>query len=102
MDTVLGIILVPVHTSWSYPRRCPVTARMGGAALAAGTAPLPHDPGDRQTDRQTATLPLLLPSTCAPGADPARDKQEISSRAGWGHCRETASAGSKYPFLSLP
>lgn len=36
-----GIILVPVHTSWSYPRRCPVTPRTGGASLAAGT-PLCH------------------------------------------------------------
>lgn len=75
-----GIILVPVHTSWSYPRRCPVTPRTGGAALAAGTAPLPHDP----RDRQTATLPRRLSSTCTPGADPAQGQARdlLQSRKG--------------------
>lgn len=95
-----GIILVPVHTSWSYPRRCPVTPRTGGAALAAGTAPLPHDPGDRQTDRQRPChggfRALVLR-----GPTQRRDKQETSSRAGRGHCRETGRGGLHVSFSFL-
>lgn len=98
-----GIILVPVHTSWSYPRRCPVTPRTGGAALAAGAAPLPHDPGGRQTDRQTdrerpchgGFRALVLR-----GPTQRRDKQETSSRAGREHCGRQGEEGSTYPFLS--
>lgn len=95
-----GIILVPVHTSWSYPRRCPVTPRTGGAALAAGTAPLPHDPRDRQTDRQRPChggfRALVLR-----GPTQRRDKQETSSRAGRGHCRETGRGGLHVSFSFL-
>lgn len=96
-----GIILVPVHTSWSYPRRCPVTPRTGGAALAAGTAPLPHDPGDRQTDRQTATLPRRLSSTCTPGADPAQGQARNLLQSRKGHCRETGRGGLHVSFSFL-
>lgn len=44
-----GIILVPVHTSWSYPQRYPVTPRTGGAALHT-TGPSPRDLPETDSD----------------------------------------------------
>lgn len=97
-----GIILVPVHTSWSYPPRCPVTPRTGGAALAAGTAPLPHDPGGRQTDRQTDSGPATAASEhlCSGGRPSAGTSKRPPPEQEGGTAGRQGEEGSTYPFLS--
>lgn len=71
-----GIILVPVHTSWSYPQRYPVTPRTGGAALHTT-----RGPRHVTFRRQTATPGLQLHSICARGAGSIQGRARDSSKS---------------------
>lgn len=92
-----GIILVPVHTSCSYPQRYPVTPCTGGAALHSMQSPLPHDFLETDSNPATAASEHLCSGAWTNSGTSKRPPPRARTR----HCQEKWTEDSKYSFLSL-